>query len=94
MITHRKVLRASIELLKEVVTTGWEAHTTCIEGIPPDAVLVQAHVVYDRDVWFVLEHPSFPENDSNWATYAYPTITPLFRRVECAARPLSEEPTP
>jgi len=76
---HRKMLLVSIELWQEMMTTGWEAHARCIEGLPEGAVFVDAR--YNPEIMALalfFDHPSFPAVQG-----AVPTFRPTFGKLDC-----------
>lgn len=57
-----KVVRISQPLILQMITTGWvsNAPIRCIEGVPPDAVLVDEFIESSfYDASYVFHHDSF-----------------------------------
>jgi hypothetical protein len=78
-VVHRKMVPISIELWQEMMTTGWESHFRCIEGLPEGAVFVDAR--YNPEMMSLVlffDHPSFPAVGS-----AVSRLVPTIGKLDC-----------
>jgi hypothetical protein len=91
MKCNRRVYAISSQLLQQIMTQDWQASARCVEGAPADAVLVGVAAIYNREVWLVLEHPSFPEADTNWHTYEYERVAARYQRMSGNSEDVSTE---